>query len=202
MKQPKIIDESTMIKEAFHSFEMKDEFTGQLLGEVATDNKTQISPKEMLKKARSFVQGQRKMGLITTVHGKKWKEKVNGIPTNRQVYMKVGELSNYKKCKVKKIPDQYIAFAYYWNEQPFKTSFTAQEFHDELDVELIPVTYTGQVGKFLWFIKDRGFCRCKKFQNKDTNIYTKTNSIPSSMLRARGAKFYNRRIGPYVSVLD
>jgi len=194
-----------LVKEAFHSFELGDEFPSSYLADLAfnswNEKDDKITMKEMLKKACSFVNHQKRQGLIECAD-QKWSVNINGNLLKRKVYRKVGELSEWKMMCNQPIPEEYHDFAYIWNELDVGVSFTATQFHDHLDAEGIEVTYNGQVGKFLWLISDREFCECIKGNGPNSCIYTRIDSIPESVLEDNGDKFFSVRMGPYRSKLS
>jgi len=195
---------SLLVKEAFYSFEIGDEFPAYYLADLAyntlPEKKFEVPMEVLLKKSSSFVQHQKKQGLIEYA-GKKWSVTINGKPVTRSVYRKVDELSEWKHMCNQPIPEEYHDFVYVWNELDVGTSFTGQQFHEHLDAEEVPITYNGQVGKFLWLIADRNFCECIKGDGPNSCIYTRIDSIPHSALEDDGDKFFAVRVGEYQSKL-
>ena len=197
---------SLLVKEAFHSFDLGDEFPASYLADLAFNSLKKKIPaftiEEFLKKASSFVQHQKKQGLIEKTD-QKWSVSINGKQFKRSVYRKVGELSEWKMTCAEQIPEEYHDFVYVWNELDVGASFTAEEFHDYLDKEEIPITYTGQVGKFLWLISDRNFCECvNQGSGPNSCLYTRIDSIPIAALEDDGDKFFAVRVGEYQSQLS
>lgn len=196
------IDPQLMLTETFHSFQIGDEFTSNILADIATNTKVNVTHEEMLEKACKFIQGKKKSLLVESVEGEKWSVNINNRFVKRQVYKKVGDLSSWKTKSFPPIPQEYYDFVYIWNELDVGASYTAKEFHQKLIGEGIQVTYEGQVGKFLWVIADRNLCDVVPFQDTKKNIYTRIDAIPEWILKTKTTKYLKVRTGPYKSVLD
>jgi len=196
------IEPHVMITETFHSFHLNDEFTASILADIAINSQLEITPKEMIKKAHGFIQAKKKSGLIELVEGEKWSILFNNRTLKSQVYKKIGELSEWKTASLPPIPKEYYDFAYLWNDQQVGASFTAKDFHQKINEALIEVTNEGQVGKFLWIIADRNLCDCILSKDPKRNIYIRIDAIPDWILEQTTTKFLNKRVGPYISILD
>ncbi len=202
--EPKKIP-AIMVGEAYFSFELQDEFTIPDLADLAFNSMTnlkevKITFQEMIRKVNSFVQKKRQQGLIADTD-QKWIIKVNGIEKPSKVYRKVGELSEWKTGANRKIPPKYHEFVGVWNDiVNYEEAFTADEFHEILDEWEVPVNYEGQVGKFLWLIKDLDLCGFMENPEDETkNLYIRTRKIYPSILHTEGKKFFSQRLGEYKS---
>jgi len=189
---------SLLLKETFHSFEIGDEFTQEILADIAFYTKVSdkgVMLKEMKSKATKFIQSQIKVGNI---------EKVVGVKDGRyQVYKKVSNLLEYKTLAVDPIPKEYMDFVSIWNELNVGDAVTAKDFFDILDEQEIDITYEGQSSKFLWIISDRGLAECQINQHDPKkNTYVRIDSIPESVLFQKTTKFMKVPCGEYQSRLD
>jgi len=188
---------SMLIREAFHSFELEDEFTVDMLADIAFCSKLHdgITIQQVKKKASGFVQSQVKMGII---------EKMNGVKMGRyQVYKKVGQLLAYKTRVIDPIPPEYEDFVSIWNDMNVGDTVTASDFYQTLKKNEIEITYEGQSSKFLWIISDRGLAQCQQNnQDPKKNVYIRIDSIPESLLRMTATKFMKIPCGEYQSCLN
>jgi hypothetical protein len=185
---------SVLVREAFHSFEIGDEFTLDLIVGIIYYHKIrkEVTLQKMKKKVSSFIQAQIKTGTI---------ERVDGVKDGRfQVYQKVGDLLKYFTRAIDPIPPEYHDFVFIWNELDVGETVTAEDFHHILKDNEIETTYVGQSSKFLWIISDRGLADCRIDDKR--NIYTRIDSIPESVLRQTATKFMRIPNGKYESCLD
>jgi hypothetical protein len=185
---------SVLVREAFHSFEIGDEFTLDLMVGIIYYHKIrkEVTLQKMKKKVSSFIQAQIKTGTI---------ERVDGVKDGRfQVYQKVGDLLKYFTRAIDPIPPEYHDFVFIWNELDVGETVTAEDFHHILKDNGIETTYVGQSSKFLWIISDRGLADCRIDDKR--NIYTRIDSIPESVLRQTATKFMRIPNGKYESCLD
>lgn len=188
---------STLIRETFHSFEIGDEFTQDLLLGIAYYRKLsqEVTLKQMKKKVSGFIQAQVKTGTI---------QRLDGVKDGRyQVYQKVEDLRQYITRIIDPIPNEYHDFAYIWNELDVGETVTADDFYQTLKDNEIDVSYVGQSSKFLWLIADRGLADCQvNSVDEKRNLYVRIDSIPDHVLRQTGTKFMRIPTGKYQSCLD
>jgi hypothetical protein len=188
---------SILIKEAFHSFEIGDKFTSDLLCGIAYYRKLtrEVTLKQMKSKVTGFIQHKVKTGTIERIKGEKDK--------GYQVYQKVEDLQDYKTLAIDPIPEKYLDFAYIWNELDVGETVTADDFYNILKQNEIETTYVGQSSKFLWLISDRGLADCQiNSADEKRNLYIRIDSIPDYVLKQTGTKFMKISSGKYQSCLN
>lgn len=185
-----------LIREAFHSFNIGDQFTQDLLADIAYCERLhdQVTMKEMKIKATRFIQAQIKTGTI---------KRLDGVKDGRyQVYEKVSPLLKYKTRTIDPIPPEYQDFVSIWNDMGVGETVTAADFYNVLQENEVDVTYEGQSSKFLWIISDRGLADCQINQNDiKKNLYIRIDSIPEHLLQQTTTKFMKFPDGEYQSRL-